>query len=151
MKYRTQIEEWLAEYIGIGWHDLDDDTMIYERECKVLAIIEDLDDEELIDLSEQHLNGYAFESIVKDIVDELSEEMTACVITRADRIRLGEVDPHETLAVNITTLLDLYERAQMSPSAIDKSNPTEVYEAEWVITRVLEFLRGEIPEADKWS
>jgi hypothetical protein len=71
-------------------------------------------------------------------------ETIACVITKRDRTRLGNVDNTKSLAENLTTVIDLYERALMTPAQIDAANPSEVFEAEHVIELTLEVLRDRV-------
>lgn len=67
---------------------------------------------------------------------------SAVVITKADRIRLDNVNKRRSLTENIATLIDLYERSLMTPAQIDAASPSEVFEAEWVIERALNVLHG---------
>lgn len=75
----------------------------------------------------------------------IEEETTTCIITRADRIRLGDVDQDKSLADNFKTVIDVYQRAQLTPEAIDELNPSEMGGAEHVITLALEVINGTIP------
>lgn len=75
-------------------------------------------------------------------------ETTTCVITRHDRIRLGDVDITKSLTENFSTVIDLYERAMMSPRQIDEKNPSEVFEAEHVIELALEVLHDKVVSCD---
>lgn len=79
----------------------------------------------------------------------IEEETTTCIITRADRIRLGDVDQDKSLADNFKTVIDVYQRAQLTPEAIDELNPSEMGGAEHVITRALEVLNNTIPEEEE--
>lgn len=79
------------------------------------------------------------------------EETTTCVITKHDRIRLGNVDGHKSLTENFTTVIDLYERACMTPAQIDAANPAEVFEAEHVIELALEVLHDKIPKRERYQ
>lgn len=73
---------------------------------------------------------------------------SAAVITKADIIRLGNVNKRRSLTENIATLIDLYERSLMTPAQIDAASPSEVFEAEWVIERALNVLHGIDKEAE---
>ena len=76
------------------------------------------------------------------------KETTTYVITKRDRTRLGNVDNTKSLTENLTTVIDLYERALMTPSQIDAANPSEVFEAEHVIELAFEVLRDKVVSCD---
>jgi hypothetical protein len=75
-------------------------------------------------------------------------ETIACVITKRDRTRLGNVDNNKSLTENFTTVIDLYERALMTPAQIDAANPSEVFEAEHVIELAFEVLHDRVISCD---
>lgn len=87
------------------------------------------------------------------IIDEQIKDTTTttCVITHADRIRLGDVDRSRSLTDNFTKVIDVYDRAQLSPAEIDRLNPSETGDSEHVLTLALEVLNDMIPEKDDWS
>ena len=151
MKYRKEVEEWLAVTISdeckypYVFYDA-----IYEIECKVAHILNDMTDDELIDMFYQHSRGWPLEELEADIKRDLSQQMTTCVITSANRVRLGNIDLSRTLSDNFTTVIDVYERAQMTPEDIDAMNPSESGDAKHVITRALEVLNDNIPEAEEY-
>ena len=157
MKYRTQVEKWIVESIS-NEHDYDDPMhhgelldAIYDLEVKIMCVLKDLSDDDLVDMFYQHSCGYTFEELEEDIEYELMQENVTCVITRADRIRLSEVDKHKSLTKNFKTVMNLYERASMTPAQIEAANPPEVFEAEHVIELALEVLHDTIPEKSEWS
>lgn len=76
------------------------------------------------------------------------EETTTVVITKRDRIRLGNIDRRKSLTENFTTVIDLYERTLMSPAQIDKANPSECGDAEWIIERALEVFHDRVVSCD---
>ena len=150
MKHRQRVEEWITEIIGIQYDYADPnypDEISYateDFEHKIASILKDVSDNELIDMFCQHSNGYPFEELMTDIEYEAMHEMTTCVVTRADRIRLSDVDTHCSMTENLCTVLDLYERSLMTPAQIDAASPSEVFEAEHVIERALEVLHDTV-------
>lgn len=157
MKYRTQVEKWMVETIS-NQYDYDDPEYpgepldaLYDFEIKIMCTLKDLSDDELVDMFYQHSCGYTFEELEEDIEYEFMQENVTCVITRADRIRLDEVDKHKSSIKNFKTVMDLYERASMPPEWIDAANTSEVFEAEHVIELALEVLHDKIPKRDEWS
>lgn len=77
-----------------------------------------------------------------------TEETTTCIITKRDRIRLGNVDEHKSLTENFSAVIDLYERSLMTPAQIDAANSSEVFEAEHVIKLALEVLHDKVVSCD---
>jgi hypothetical protein len=77
-----------------------------------------------------------------------TEETTTCIITKRDRIRLGNVDEHKSLTENFSAVIDLYERSLMTPAQIDAANSSEVFEAEHVIELALEVLHDKVVSCD---
>lgn len=157
MKYRTQVEKWVVESIS-NQYDYDDPEYpgeildaLHDFEGRMMYILKDLSDDDLVDMFYQHSCGYTFEELEEDIEHEFMQEYITCVITRADRIRLNEVDKHKSSMKNFKTVMDLYERAMMTPAQIDAANPAEVFEAEHVIELALEVLHDKIPKRDEWA
>ena len=154
MKYRTQVEKWIVESIS-NQYDYDDPVYpgellytAYDFEIRILNVLKDLSDDDLVDMFYQHSCGYTFRELEEDIEHEFMQENITCIITRADRIRLDEVDKNKSSMKNFKTVMDLYERALMTPEQIDAANPSEVCEAEWVIERVLEVLHDKVVSCD---
>ena len=151
MKYRKEVEEWLAVTISdeckypYVFYDA-----IYEIECKVAHILNDMTDDELIDMFYQHSRGWPLEELEADIEWDLAQKTTTCIIRRLDRARLINVDQDKNLEENLTTVLAVYCRAQLSPAEIDELNPSESGDAKHVITRALEVLNDNIPEAEEY-
>jgi len=94
-------------------------------------------------------DGCLFDELEASIEWQMTQEKTTTTITRADRMRLMDVDKNEPTWDNINRVLNVYERACMTPAMIDELNPSEVFEAEHVIERALEVLHGRIPDKDK--
>jgi hypothetical protein len=148
MKYRTQIEKWIVETIS-NQHDYYDPEhpgepldALYDFEVRIMCVLKGLSDDELVDMFYQHSCGYTFKELEEDIEYAFMQENVTCIITRADRIRLDEVDKYKSSIKNFKTVMDLYERACMTPAQIDAANTSEVFEAEHVIELALEVLRN---------
>jgi hypothetical protein len=154
MKYRTRVENWIVESIS-NQYDHDDpgypgellDSM-YDFEDRIMCVLTDLSDDDLVDIFYQHSCGYTFEELEEDIEYEFMHEYITCIITRADRIRLEGVDKNKSTMKNFKTVIDLYERSLMTASHIDAANPSEMSDAEWVIDRVLEVLHDKVVSCD---
>ena len=152
MKYRKEVEEWLAVTISneckypYVFYDA-----IYEIECKVAHILNDMTDDELIDMFYQHSRGWPLEELEADIEWDLAQKTTTCIIRRLDRNRLINIDQDKSLEENLTTVLAVYDIAQLSPTEIDALNPSESGDSEHVLTLALEVLNDRIPEKDEWS
>jgi len=150
MKHRAEIEQKIVEIISDNWnYNVEYYEAIYTREQKVAAVLEDMDDNDLITLLESY--GSTLDEIVTDIIFESMHKLTTCVITHADQMRLSSVNQKKTLTENFTTVLDTYHLAQMSPASIDEMNPSESGDSEHVLTLALEVLNDRIPEKDEWS
>jgi hypothetical protein len=154
MKYRTQVELWVVESIS-NQCDYDDPEYpgelldaLYDFEVRIMCVLKGLSDDELVDMFYQHSCGYTFEELEEDIEYAFMQENVTCIITRADRIRLAEVDKYKSSIKNFKTVMDLYERACMTPAQIDAANSSEVFEAEHVIELALEVLRDKVVSCD---
>lgn len=147
MKYRSEIEEYIAGCIRDNDEKLFASTGYSFDELSILKTLEEMDDGSLIGMFYEYSSGYdTIDELVHDIEERLAKETSTCVITRIDRIRLGEVDPMKSLTENFSTVMALYERACWSSEQIVSANDPEVYEAEWVLSRALDVLHDKIPE-----
>ena len=157
MKYRKQTEDRMVTIICTHHEhatpefpdEFTDSWFEYER--RISDILEDLTDNELIDMFHTYSDGCPFDEIEASIEWQMMQEKTTATITRADRMRLMDVNKNEPTWDNINRVLDLYERACMTPAMIDKLNPSESPDAEHVLKLALEVLHDRIPETDGWS
>ena len=152
MKYRKQIEELIVAAISYECkYPPELYYALYEIECKVARILEDMTDDELVDMFYQHSDRLSFEDIEAEIEWDLARKTTTCIVRRLDRNRLINIDQDKSLEENLTTVLAVYDIAQLSPTEIDALNPSESGDSEHVLTLALEVLNDRIPEKDEWS
>ena len=113
MKHRSEIEEYVADCIE------DNDTILFAStgyrfdRLDILKDLEEMDDGSLVGMFYEYSSGYkTIDDFLHDVDDRLAKETTTCVITRADRIKLGEVDKTKSLTENFATVIAAYERLQ---------------------------------------